>query len=118
MKRMSSITLITAQPWTSSSLPTATGIGGVRPAPPPVGGLTDTLLQEFEERRAQQKLEESSVSQKSSPASPSDLLLNPFPLQYAGILRLDHINHEVNILFPLQGALQQTPACCASPSVH
>uniref|UniRef100_A0A674PMX0 A-kinase anchor protein 2 C-terminal domain-containing protein n=1 Tax=Takifugu rubripes TaxID=31033 RepID=A0A674PMX0_TAKRU len=41
-----------------------------------------------------------------------------FPLQYAGILRLDHVNHEVNILFPLQGALQQTPSCCASASVH
>ncbi|XP_003977546.2 mitotic interactor and substrate of PLK1 [Takifugu rubripes] len=72
-KRMSSISLITAQPWTSSP-PTATSIGGVRPAPPPVGGLTDTLLQDFEERRAQQKLEETS---------------------YAGILRLDHVNHEV-----------------------
>lgn len=97
---MSSLALITAQPWASSSLPTA-----VRAAPPAVGGLTDTLLQDFEERRAQQKLEESSVSQERSPDSPSDLLLNPFffspPLQYAGILRLDHINHEVNIRFPL-----------------
>lgn len=73
---MSSISLITAQPWTSSP-PTASSIGGVRPAPPPVGGLTDTLLQDFEERRAQQKLEETSVSQESSPAPP-DLLLNPF----------------------------------------
>lgn len=78
-KRMSSISLFTAQPWTSpSSLPTPTGTGGVRAAPPPVGGLTDTLLQDFEERRAQQKLEETSVGQKSSPAPPSHPPLNPF----------------------------------------
>lgn len=104
IKRMSSISSITAQPPTSStsSLPTSSPLAGVRAAPPAVRSLTDTLLQDFEERRTQQKLEESSVRQSSSKLSlfspPSLFLKTVFPFQYAGILRLDHINHEVNIV--------------------
>lgn len=55
--RLPSVSLVTAQPWTSS-------LALVQPALPPVRGLTETLLQDFEERRAQLKLEENSVSQQ------------------------------------------------------
>lgn len=101
-KRTSSISFLTAQPWTPTSLPTSANITGVRPAPPPVGGLTDTLLQDFEERRAQQKLEENSVRRQHKTLCRSFWLVLKviFPLQYAGILRLDHINQAVNVLFP------------------
>lgn len=101
-KRTSSLSFLTAQPWTPTSLPTSATMAGVRPAPPPVGGLTDMLLQDFEERRAQQKLEENSVRRQQKTLSfPFWLVLKVFlPLQYAGILRLDHINHAVNALFP------------------
>lgn len=70
----------------------------MRAAPPAARSLTDTLLQE---RRAQQKLEESSVGPNAENVSffpPGLLLKRVLPLQYAGILRLDHINQEVNIL--------------------
>lgn len=55
----------TAQPWTYSpqaSSSSSFSPVGVRQVTPPVLGLTETLLQDFEDRQAQAKLEESAVS--------------------------------------------------------
>lgn len=52
-----SASFVTPKPWNSSSSPVAVRAGPLVPR-----GLTDTLIQDFEERQAKLKLEESAVS--------------------------------------------------------
>ncbi|XP_017297498.1 mitotic interactor and substrate of PLK1 isoform X2 [Kryptolebias marmoratus] len=72
--RLPSISFVTAKPWASSGRPAFSSSTGVRMVPVVPGGLTESLLQDFEEHQAKLKLEEST---------------------YAGIQLVDDINNEV-----------------------